>query len=128
MLDFPGLLWDRPGIVLRNRMITVVMSETGSETGSENGRKAARLRIDGRVQGVWFRGWTVDQATRLGLDGWVRNRSDGSVEALVAGPPDAVETMIRACRRGPDMAKVIDVSVSAASDPGPVGFTQAPTV
>ena len=58
------------------------------------------VRIEGRVQGVWFRGWTVDDATRLKLDGWVRNRRDGSVEALFAGRAQAVDKMLAACRRG----------------------------
>ena len=53
-------------------------------------RIAVRARISGRVQGVWFRAWTVEQAEMLGLDGWVRNRSDGSVEALFAGPRAAL--------------------------------------
>ncbi len=91
-------------------------------------RRAARLRIDGRVQGVWFRGWTVEEATRRGLDGWVRNRSDGSVEMVIAGPPEQVEDMIRVSWRGPGMAHVINVEVQGAADPGPVGFTQVPTL
>lgn len=95
---------------------------------TETTRRAARLRIEGRVQGVWFRGWAVDEATRRGLDGWVRNRRDGSVEMLIAGPPERVEDMIRVSRRGPDMAHVIGVEVQSAADPGPVGFVQAPTL
>lgn len=55
---------------------------------------SVRLRIIGRVQGVWFRGWAVDQARELGLSGWVRNRGDGSVEALLAGPESRVRSMI----------------------------------
>ena len=62
---------------------------------------ATRLRIHGRVQGVWFRGWTVDVATALGLRGWVRNRRDGTVEALLIGPAAAVEEMVRRVPRGP---------------------------
>lgn len=71
-----------------------------------------RLVVTGRVQGVFFRDWTVEQARGLGLDGWVRNRADGSVEALVAGAPEMVEAMIERARRGPPAARVDDVAVS----------------
>ena len=59
-----------------------------------------RVRITGRVQGVWYRGWTVDHARRLGLSGWVRNRRDGSVEAVLSGPEQVVRSMVELCRRG----------------------------
>ena len=62
--------------------------------------------IRGRVQGVGYRAWTEYTAVDQGLDGWVRNRRDGSVEAVFAGPPDAVGEMIEACRRGPPGARV----------------------
>ena len=90
-------------------------------------RRAVRVSITGRVQGVWFRGWTVDEAQRRGLDGWVRNRRDGSVEALFAGAPEAVDDMVAACHRGPGMAHVMGVSVGPAADPGSTGFRQQPT-
>lgn len=70
---------------------------------------AVRARIYGRVQGVWYRGWTVTTASDLGLSGWVRNRRDGSVEALFVGPPDAIETMLARCRKGPPTARVDEV-------------------
>jgi acylphosphatase len=85
------------------------------------------VRITGRVQGVWFRGWTVDEASRLKLDGWVRNRRDGAVEALFSGPAQAVDRMIAACRRGPPAASVDDVTVSPADPPPERGFRQLPT-
>lgn len=69
-----------------------------------------RVVIRGRVQGVGFRAWTEHVALRLGLDGWVRNRLDGSVEAVFAGPADAVGAMIEACRRGPGGSGVHGVS------------------
>ena len=91
-------------------------------------RKSFRVVIYGRVQGVFFRSWTVDRAEVRGLDGWVRNRSDGTIEALFAGPAKAVGHMLEACWRGPDYARVTDVQVEPAEDPGPIGFEQRPTL
>lgn len=91
-------------------------------------RKAVRAWVSGRVQGVWYRGWTVETARALGLSGWVRNRSDGMVEALFAGPADAVDRMVEACRRGPPAAVVRDVTTEPAADPGTDGFEQRATV
>ena len=88
---------------------------------------AERVEIRGRVQGVWYRGWTVDQAMARGLRGWVRNRRDGSVEALFIGPKSKVDEMIEACREGPPAARVDSVQRFAARDTGDVGFTQKPT-
>ncbi len=68
--------------------------------------RIVRVRVQGRVQGVGYRAWTADVAAELGLDGWVRNRRDGSVEALFAGPPDRVAGMLERCRQGPRAAKV----------------------
>jgi len=90
-------------------------------------RKAVRAWISGKVQGVWYRGWTVETASGLGLSGWVRNRSDGTVEALFAGPPDAVDRMLEACRRGPSAAVVRAVTAEPASDPGDGVFEQRAT-
>jgi acylphosphatase len=84
--------------------------------------KAVRVRIEGRVQGVWFRGWTVHEAVQRGLRGWVRNRSDGSVEALFAGPPPEVDAMVEACWQGPPAAKVARVTTTAAAEPEAAGF------
>ena len=86
--------------------------------------RTVRLRITGRVQGVWYRGWTVETATALGLDGWVRNRSDGSVEVLAAGEAAAIERLIAACHEGPPAARVDAVRVEAAAEDPPQGFTQ----
>ncbi|MBP2300062.1 acylphosphatase [Azospirillum picis] len=90
-------------------------------------RKVVRARILGKVQGVWYRGWTVDTATRLGLTGWVRNRSDGTVEALFAGPAAAVDHMLDACRRGPSAAIVRDVVAEPEQDPRLADFRQLPS-
>ena len=86
-----------------------------------------RLLISGRVQGVWYRGWTVEQAASLGLDGWVRNRRDGSVEALVSGPEAAVRSFIRRCHEGPPAANVERVEVENADEAVTAGFVQRPT-
>ena len=94
----------------------------------EKGHKAVRLIISGRVQGVWFRGWTVEQANELALDGWVRNRADGTVEALVVGPELDVDRMIEYCRKGPRLALVRDIEIQEAMGITPKGFTQKPTV
>jgi acylphosphatase len=88
---------------------------------------AVRVVIRGRVQGVWYRGWTVAEATRRGLRGWVRNRRDGTVEALLAGPRDKVEAMIDACRDGPPAARVDAVERFTADAAAVHGFDQRPT-
>ena len=90
--------------------------------------RAVRLTIVGRVQGVGYRDWVVRTGRRFGLAGWVRNRSDGSVEALVAGDEAAVTGMIDACRNGPPLAEVtrIDEAPGDAAD-APREFTRRPT-
>jgi acylphosphatase len=85
-----------------------------------------QLRIHGRVQGVGYRASMVQQAQRLGLSGWVRNRLDGTVEAVVAGRPQAVEAIIAWARRGPPAAMVEAVEVQPASGRYS-GFEQRPT-
>ncbi len=86
-----------------------------------------RLRIRGRVQGVAYRAWATETARTLGLSGWVRNRRDGSVEALVAGDGKAVADFVALCRQGPPAARVDQVD----EEPGPAealhGFTTRPT-
>ena len=89
--------------------------------------RSVHLRIAGRVQGVGYRAWAIQTATRLGLRGWVRNRADGSVEALVIGADDPVAAMIEACREGPFAARVTEVAVEEAADDGSDGFTPRPT-
>ncbi|MBI5264897.1 MAG: acylphosphatase [Bradyrhizobium sp.] len=68
------------------------------------------VTIRGRVQGVGYRAWVEYQATNSGLEGWVRNRRDGSVEALFAGPGHVVASMVALCRKGPPSARVDNVS------------------
>ena len=88
---------------------------------------AIRVVIEGRVQGVWYRGWTVDQARALGLDGWVRNRRDGAVEALFSGAPSQVNEMLGRCREGPPAAWVLQVTVIGEGGAAPSGFKVLPT-
>ena len=91
------------------------------------GWKTVRLIIRGRVQGVSYRYWTVNEATACGLDGWVRNRRDGSVEVLVSGPAQAVDELVEACRLGPPAAHVTDVEVLPQEGRAEPGFRQLPT-
>ena len=74
-----------------------------------------RVVISGRVQGVGYRAWTEYTAIKLGLEGWVRNRRDGTVEALFVGPDETVETMLEACRQGPPGARVEAIDKSACT-------------
>ena len=89
--------------------------------------ETVRLRITGQVQGVGYRLWMTRTAASLGLRGWVRNRRDGSVEALVTGTPEAVAAMIEASRKGPFGAQVRDVTVTPDQDDGSMGFVARPT-
>lgn len=91
-------------------------------------KKVVRVRIEGRVQGVWFRAWTHGEAQKRGIRGWVRNRSDGSVEALFAGTREAVDEMLDACWEGPPAANVTLVLPKPDEDPGETGFRQLSTV
>jgi acylphosphatase len=70
------------------------------------GSTIRQLTIRGRVQGVGYRYWVEQQAIAHGLEGWVRNRRDGSVEALFSGPEHVVSNMVASCRRGPSSARV----------------------
>jgi acylphosphatase len=74
-------------------------------------KRTVTVRIEGRVQGVYYRAWTYETAQSLGLDGTVRNTDDGSVEAVFSGPPDAVAKMLKLCERGPEAARVTRVAV-----------------
>lgn len=87
-----------------------------------------RLRIEGLVQGVGFRAFVADEARRLGLDGWVRNRADRTVEALVTGGTKSIEAFVAACMRGPAGARVHNVELHNAEPPVEPGFRQRPTL
>ncbi|KAL5067835.1 hypothetical protein RYX36_018722 [Vicia faba] len=107
---------------LRHPLSIMATSQDSSSTKTE------RVVIKGRVQGVFYRNWTVDNATELGLKGWVRNRRDGSVEALFSGSFDAVKEMEQRCRRGPSQAVVTGLEVLPCGDDPGTAFQRKPTV
>lgn len=97
---------------------------------SEDGQalRTVRVRIEGHVQGVGYRYWTELAATGLGLNGWVRNRRDGGVEAVFSGPAEDVAEMIERCHEGPPAAHVRFVKVLEEPDQPADGFEVLPTV
>lgn len=94
----------------------------GIMSGANEQRRTVTVRIEGRVQGVFYRAWTEQAARKLGLDGWVRNRRDGSVEAAFSGPPAQVEEILRACADGPPGAAVTEVVITSEGGAAPDGF------
>ena len=87
-----------------------------------------RLRIEGAVQGVGYRAFAAAEARKLALDGWMRNRSDGTVEALVCGETKQVEAFVAACMRGPPGARVKNIDLHKAEPPAEKGFRSRPTL
>jgi acylphosphatase len=90
-------------------------------------RKTVTVRIEGRVQGVYYRAWTEQTALSFSLDGWVRNCGDGSVQAVFSGPAPQVDEMLRRCAEGPPDARVSDVLVTDEGGAPPSGFRVLPT-
>lgn len=88
--------------------------------------KSVRVMIYGRVQGVGYRAWTEQSALAFGLNGWVRNRLDGSVEAVFSGEAAALDRMLLACRQGPRMALVERIEATNC-DPPESSFRVLPT-
>ena len=86
-------------------------------------RVRVRARIRGRVQGVWFRGATAEEARRQGVDGWVRNCADGAVEAVFEGRPESVDAVVAFVRRGPPAARVESVELGKEAPAGETGFS-----
>lgn len=93
---------------------------------SKQAQTALHLIIHGRVQGVYYRDWTVANATRLGLTGWVRNLSDGTVEAVLAGEEKTVKTLLLACEDGPPDAHVTRIDSTLCAAPEAPGFEKKP--
>ena len=92
------------------------------------GLTGVHLLIEGRVQGVGFRAWVDLTARGLGLDGWVRNRRDGAVEAVLGGEASVVEDMIARCRRGPPHARVDRLEIIATGIDAGHGFEVRSTI
>lgn len=88
---------------------------------------ARHLAIQGRVQGVCYRDWAIRVATTLGISGWIRNRADGSVEALAIGAPGAIDAFIARCRGGPPSAQVDTLTVTETEPQALTGFERRPT-
>lgn len=95
---------------------------------SASSLRTVHVRIEGRVQGVGFRAWVADEAHALGLSGWVRNRRDGTVEALFGGDVEAVAEMLRRCEKGPPAARVTGVGIVDEGLPVEPGFRVERTV
>ncbi|BBN18832.1 acylphosphatase [Marchantia polymorpha subsp. ruderalis] len=94
----------------------------------ENLTKSVMVRIKGKVQGVFYRNWTVETAKQLGVDGWVRNNKDGSVEAVFSGKSAAVDSLLEKCEAGPPAAKVSNVEATPYKEDVPKGFERRPTI
>ncbi|WNO52885.1 acylphosphatase [Stakelama saccharophila] len=88
---------------------------------------ARRLIVSGRVQGVFFRAWTVETARALGIRGWVRNRRDGTVEIVANGSQEKISELAERCRTGPENARVDSVDMEEIEPFEAPGFAQAPT-
>ena len=95
--------------------------------GAEGQDRTVHLMVTGRVQGVYFRGWAKELAEALKLEGWVRNRRDGSVEMLISGSAEAVGRMLKSCGEGPPDADVAKVEVIQEGGAAPKGFAILPT-
>ncbi|XP_022745035.1 uncharacterized protein LOC111295687 isoform X3 [Durio zibethinus] len=102
--------------------------QVANDSSQPSQTKTVRVVIKGRVQGVFYRNWTIENATQLGLKGWVRNRRDGSVEALFSGSPESVQEMEQRCRRGPPAAMVTGLQVFPSNDDPGTGFERKSTV
>lgn len=87
-----------------------------------------KLRISGNVQGVGYRDWAMEEAKTRGLHGWVRNRSDGTVEVLISGPDKTVQDMLGACTMGPEAAKVSNIDIHNEKIAPDQGFVRRPTL
>jgi acylphosphatase len=91
-------------------------------------RRSVHVVISGRVQGVGFRAFVLDEARALGLVGWVRNRRDGTVEAVFTGDEQEIQHMLMELNAGPPAAAVTDVRTGPYEGPIPAEFSSLPTV
>ncbi len=99
----------------------------GQRAKKPSEKRTVRVLITGRVQGVAYRAWVARLAETMELDGWVRNRRDGAVEALFSGPPDRVRDALERCRQGPSAARVESVTIAEEGGGTPPGFDVLPT-
>jgi acylphosphatase len=90
--------------------------------------RSVHVRIEGDVQGVGYRAWVASTARTLGLNGWVRNRRDSSVELAIEGPSEDVAEMLRKCERGPPEARVTKIEILDEAPRVHAGFEVLPTV
>ena len=97
-------------------------------TDDQDDLTSLRVRIEGFVQAVGFRNFVIHEANRLGLDGWVRNRSDGTVEALISGSTKLVESFVAACMKGPEGSLVKNIDLFKSEPPEEKGFHRRPSV
>ncbi|TXG58463.1 hypothetical protein EZV62_016292 [Acer yangbiense] len=124
--SLPSLLTPRSPS-LRHSLSSMTTPQASADPPQSTSTKTVRVVIKGRVQGVFYRNWTIENATQLGLKGWVRNRRDGSVEALFSGNPDSVQDMEQRCRRGPRDAMVTGLEVFPCNDDPGTGFMSKQT-
>ena len=90
--------------------------------------KTYHVIISGKVQGVWYRAWTAETALKLGINGWVRNRKDGTVEAVFSGDEAALNQILAACKEGPQAAIVSNITSEEVNETPEVGFRKLPTI
>ncbi|XVE61671.1 hypothetical protein DITRI_Ditri06bG0058700 [Diplodiscus trichospermus] len=102
--------------------------QAANDSSQSSQTKTVLVVIKGRVQGVFYRSWTIENAIQLCLKAWVRNRRDWSVEALFYGSLDSVLEMEQRCCRGPPAAMVTGIQVFLSSDCPGTGFERKPTV
>ena len=114
----PGAIWPVP----------LVWVHTSAMSHEESELTHLRLRIEGKVQDIGYRDYVIVEARRLGIDGWIRNRADGTVEALVSGANKVVETLVGLCMKGSPGAKVHNVEMHKAEAPPEKGFHRRPTL
>jgi acylphosphatase len=118
-LDARGDKTDARGVAARH---THAMSEETEDVTH------MRIRVEGFVQAVGYRNYVIAEATRLGLDGWVRNRADGTVEVLASGPTKAFEALVALCMRGPPGSTVKNIELHSAEAPAEKGFKRRPSL
>jgi len=95
---------------------------------SDDDLTSMRMRIEGFVQAVGYRNFAIAEATRLGLNGWIRNRADGTVEVLISGPTKTVEAFIAQAAKGPPGSQVKSFELHNSEPPAEKGFHRRPSI